>query len=93
MNGRIEGLGERAVVTFTFAGRPVSANAGDTLAMALWADGQAELRRSSSDGAPRGVFCNMGICYECLLVVDGVTVRGCTTPVREGMVVQRGGKP
>ena len=51
------------------------------------------LRASSKDAAPRGVLCNMGICYECLVVVDGVTVRACTTLVREGMRVERGGKP
>jgi predicted molibdopterin-dependent oxidoreductase YjgC len=35
----------------------------------------------------------MGICYECLVVVDGATVRACTTLVRDGMVVARGGRP
>jgi len=93
MSGRIEGLGERPVVTITFGGRQLAAFEGDTVAMALWADAQVALRQSSRDGAPRGVFCNMGICYECLVIVDGVTVRGCTTLVRDGMVVERGGKP
>ena len=93
MSGRIAGLGEREVVEFTFAGEPVTAWAGDSIAMALWAHGQQDLRRSSKDGAARGVLCNMGICYECLVVVDGVTVRACTTPVQNGMHVQPGGKP
>ena len=92
-NARIPGTGDRAVVHFTFAGRPAQAREGDTVAMALWAAGELSLRHSSSDGAPRGVLCNMGICYECLVVVDGVTVRGCTTVVRAGMRVTRGGKP
>ena len=86
-------MGERAAVTFTFAGRAVEARAGDTIAMALWAAGTTVLRRSSGDGAPRGVLCNMGICYECLVVVDGVTVRACTTLVRDGMRVETGGRP
>ena len=93
MTGRIEGLGDRPKVVFTFAGRAIEARAGDTIAMALWADGQTAVRRSSREGAPRGVFCNMGICYECLVVVDGATVRSCTTKVREGMCVEPGGKP
>lgn len=92
MSGRLVDPGGRANVTFTFAGRPVTAFAGDTIAMALWAAGESALRASSQDGAPRSVFCNMGICYECLVVVDGVTVRGCTTVVRDGMRVERGGK-
>lgn len=92
-DARVPGTSDRPTVGFTFAGRPVQAKAGDTVAMALWAAGEPVLRQSSRDGAPRGVLCNMGICYECLCVVDGATVRGCTTLVREGMVVQRGGKP
>jgi len=93
IEGRIPGLGERAAVTFTFDGVAVPARAGDTIAMALWAAGTLVLRRSSRDGAPRGVLCNMGICYECLVVVDGITVRACTTLVRDGMRVECGGKP
>lgn len=92
-DARIPGTGDRPTVTFTFAGRPVQARAGDSLAMALWAAGERTLRHSSRDGAPRGVLCNMGICYECLVVVDGATVRGCTTLVREGMRVEPGGRP
>lgn len=93
MSGRVAGLGERPVVQFTFAGEPVTAWAGDTVAMALWAAGERALRRSSRDGAARGVLCNMGVCYECLVVVDGATVRACTTVVRDGMRVERGGRP
>lgn len=93
MTGRLPGTSDRAPVEFTFAGRAVTARAGDTVAMALWAAGEPVLRHSSRDGAPRGVFCNMGVCYECLVRVDGATVRACTTMVRPGMVVERGGRP
>lgn len=89
---RLPGTAERPPVTFTFAGQRVEARQGDSLAMALWAAGIADLRRSSRDGSPRGVLCNMGICYECLIVVDGDTVRGCMQVVRDGMDVRRGGK-
>ena len=91
--GRIDGIGGGAEVEFTFAGSRVRARAGDTVAMALWAAGVAALRASSALGAPRGVFCNMGICYECLVRVDGASVRACTTVVRAGMVVTPGGRP
>jgi aerobic-type carbon monoxide dehydrogenase small subunit (CoxS/CutS family) len=93
MSGRIDAAGERAVVEFTFAGRSVQGRAGDTIAMALFAAGEQVLRNSSRDGVPRGVLCNMGICYECLVVIDGRTVRACTTLVCEGLRVERGGKP
>ncbi|MBL8755315.1 MAG: (2Fe-2S)-binding protein [Planctomycetes bacterium] len=90
---RLPGTAARPEVAFTFEGRTVTARAGDSLAMALWTVGDVALRQSSRDGAARGVWCNMGICYECLVVVDGVTVRACTTLVRAGMDVRRGGKP
>jgi predicted molibdopterin-dependent oxidoreductase YjgC len=92
MSGRIAGLGDRELVVFTFDGQEVNAWQGDTIAMALWAHGQVTVRNSSSEGQPRGVLCNMGICYDCLVVVDGVTVRSCTTLVKPGMTVGRGGK-
>jgi predicted molibdopterin-dependent oxidoreductase YjgC len=90
---RVRGTEQRPAVTLTFDGRAVAARAGDSIAMALWAAGERTLRVSSRDGAPRGVLCNMGICYECLVLVDGVAVRACTTIVREGMRVTRGGRP
>ena len=93
MSARIAARDDRREVTFDFEGRTVRAREGDTVAMALWADGERVLRRSSRDGAPRGVLFNMGICYECLVAVDGDVVRGCTTLVREGMNVRRGGRP
>ena len=90
---RLPGTTDRPVVTFTFGGQPIRAFTGDSLAMALWAAGHTGLRASSRDGAQRGVLCNMGICYECLVVVDGVTQRGCMVAVRDGLRVERGGKP
>ena len=98
MSGRIAGLtggglGERELVEFTFDGEPVTAYAGDSIAMALYAAGRSVLRHSSQRGEARGVLCNMGICYECLVVVDDATVRACTTPVRAGMDVRCGGRP
>jgi uncharacterized metal-binding protein len=93
MSARIAGIDGRAELAFTFVGRPCVGRDGDTIAMALWAAGEAVLRQSSKDAAPRGVLCNMGICYECLVVVDGVTVRACTTLLRAGMGIERGGKP
>jgi len=66
-----------APLTFLFDGREVPAFSGETVAMALWAAGVRALRRSSAAGAPRGIFCAMGVCYECLVDVDGVPVRAC----------------
>jgi aerobic-type carbon monoxide dehydrogenase small subunit (CoxS/CutS family) len=44
--------------------------------------------RHTGHGAPRGLFCGMGVCFDCLVTVDGVeNVRACLTPVTEGMVI------
>ena len=52
---------------------------------------EGELRtRHTVGGEPRGVFCGMGVCFDCLVVVDGVpNTRACTTWVRDGMQVAR----
>ena len=88
---RVRGVACSGEVSFTFAGRAVRARRGETVAMALWAAGIVALRQSSRDGGPRGVLCNMGVCYECLVRVDGVLVRACTTIAADGMQVEAGG--
>jgi len=75
-------------VRFTFDGRSVEAGSGETIAVALLAAGQKALRTTSRRGEPRGVFCNMGVCFECLVEVDGrPNQRACQTVVRSGMSV------
>lgn len=75
----------------TVDGQPVAAYPGETVAAALLAAGFRTFR-SGTVGGPRGPVCNMGICFECVVTVDGVTnVRACMTPVRPGMKVERSG--
>lgn len=63
---------------------------GESVATALLAAGVRTFRRTAS-GAPRGPFCNMGVCFECVVTVDGEGgVRACTAPVRAGMRVETG---
>lgn len=69
-------------------GEVVPAYAGETIAAALTAAGRLAFRRTDRTGAPRGVFCGMGVCFECLVGVDGMgTVRACMVAVRPGMRV------
>ena len=70
-------------------GAPLHAPAGQSLAAALLAAGRPVLRASVS-GTPRGLFCGIGVCQECRVVVDGEVVRSCVTPVRAGMSVTTG---
>ena len=76
-------------LTFRFAGVEHSGRRGDTVATALWAAGVRDLRASSRLGEPRGLFCCMGVCFDCLVRVGGTPVRACTTPITHGLVVER----
>ncbi len=80
-----------AELHFEFDGERIVAHEGETVAMALYAAGQTAIRHSARLGSPRGIFCNMGICYECLVYVDGVAVRSCMLPVRDGMKLRSWG--
>lgn len=74
-------------------GRPVAAFEGESIAAALWAAGLRTLRHSPRAGGPRGAFCMMGVCQECVVRIDGRVVQACMEPARPGMEVQldRGG--
>jgi len=78
-----------ASVRFEFDGQAMTAYAGETLAASLLAVGTRDLGSNPIDGSPRGVFCAMGVCQECVVLVDGVRVEACRTIVRDGMVVRR----
>ncbi|MGH8059459.1 MAG: 2Fe-2S iron-sulfur cluster-binding protein, partial [Candidatus Entotheonellia bacterium] len=76
-------------VTLDFAGQPIPAYAGDTVASALYAAGVRIFSRSFKYHRPRGLLCCAGRCPNCLMQVDGIpNVRTCTEPVRDGMQVR-----
>ena len=77
-------------MTFTFNGEPIVAFRGESVAAALLAAGRRTLRLTAVGEAPRGVFCGMGVCFDCLVVIDGEpSRRACMTFVTEGMKVER----
>lgn len=89
--GRIPGHGlERGPrVHLTIDGAPALAYEGESVAAAVMADGDLALRRTDSE-APRGYYCGMGVCFDCVMIVDGVpNTRTCVTWVHDGMTVQR----
>ena len=76
-------------VTITVDGREISARATDSVAAAMLAAGITACRTTVVDARARGPYCMMGVCFDCLVVVDGVGSRqGCMTRVRDGMVVE-----
>ena len=78
-----------ARVTLTVDGRAIEARQGDTVAAALLAAGIVAFRQTPVSGASRGPLCHMGVCFECLVAIDGAGSRqACLTPVSEGMAVE-----
>jgi predicted molibdopterin-dependent oxidoreductase YjgC len=79
-------------VEVTVDGDPVQACPGETVATVLLAEGRQTFRHTDHLHAPRGLFCGMGVCFDCLVTVDGqANVRACMTSVRAGMIIQTGG--
>ncbi len=77
------------MVMLTVDGQAVSAQEGDSVAAALLASGVMEFRVSPTSGGPRGPYCMMGVCFECVVTIDGRTDRqACMTPVAAGMDVR-----
>jgi predicted molibdopterin-dependent oxidoreductase YjgC len=68
-------------------GEPIPAYEGETVAAVLLAAGRRAFRRTVPGGEPRGIFCGVGVCFDCLVTVDGSQIRACVTPVRDGMQV------
>jgi predicted molibdopterin-dependent oxidoreductase YjgC len=74
-------------VRFTIDGHEVIARPGQSVAAALWAAGYRSWRRTAG-GRPRGLFCGIGLCFDCLAAVDGCpAVRLCRQVAAEGMQV------
>ncbi|HEY2277558.1 MAG TPA: (2Fe-2S)-binding protein [Streptosporangiaceae bacterium] len=73
------------LVSFTFDGTPMTAEVGQTVGAALLAAGIRSWRVTRSGGRPRGLFCGIGACFDCLVDLNGDrAVRACLVPVHEG---------
>jgi predicted molibdopterin-dependent oxidoreductase YjgC len=84
-----QGIERGPALTITVDGQPRTAHAGETVAAALIADDGITTRRTPG-GAPRGVYCGMGVCFDCLVVIDGVpNTRACMTLVADGQSIER----
>ncbi len=77
------------VVKFTFDGKVIEGYEGEPIAIALKAAGVMVHRHTQKEHKPRGIFCAIGRCTDCVMVVDGKpNIRTCITPLAEGMKVQ-----
>ena len=82
-------------IAFTINGQRARALSGDTVAAALLGAGTEHCRTTPISGARRAPYCMMGVCFECLVTIDGVGNRqACLIGVRAGMRVetQRGAR-
>jgi predicted molibdopterin-dependent oxidoreductase YjgC len=66
-------------------GEVVPAFDGESVAAAVLAAGRRALRVTPRRGDQRGMYCGIGICFDCVMTVEGQRVRTCLTPVKDGM--------
>lgn len=75
--------------TFDFDGRPIPFRTGQSVGAALIAAGVRSWRSTRIEGRPRGLFCGIGVCFDCLVVIDGYpNERACRIPAAPGMTVE-----
>lgn len=66
----------------------VTAYEGELVSTVLHCEGIHVFQRKHMNGKPSGIYCGMGICYECLVKINGVpNIRACQTPVTDGMMI------
>ena len=75
------------MVTVRFADAELQLPLGENLAGALLVAGIMPFRHTPVSGAPRGPFCMMGACYDCLVEIDGVNRQACMLQVTDGMEI------
>ena len=84
-HGEVE-RGEKVMIEID--GQEAAAHLGETVAGALMGIGHRVFRETFRRNLPRGLYCGMGVCYDCLVVVDGrPNTRACMTYVVSGMKV------
>jgi hypothetical protein len=79
--------------SITFDGEPIEVLPGQTIAGALISAGKRSWRTTRGTGEPRGLFCGIGVCFDCLVTVNDVTsVRACLAAAMPGdaVITERG---
>ena len=79
---------ERAEIEITVEGQTVIALEGETVAAAVMYAGLRPTRTTPVSGSGRAPYCMMGVCFECLMNIDGKpNTQACMTEVHKGMVI------
>lgn len=80
----------RPTVTVVINGRSVAVPQGESVAAAVLAENIGHTRTTPVNQQPRAPFCMMGVCFDCLMVIDGVpNQQACMVQVRDGMRIER----
>jgi hypothetical protein len=78
-----------AIIVFV-DGKPVEAELGESVAAVLLRQQELASRSTPIKGSARAPFCMMGVCFDCLAIIDGVgSTQTCLVEVRNGMVIER----
>ena len=78
----------RKQITFLWNQTPLSGYENEMISSALIANGIHIFGHHPKDGSPQGIFCANGQCSQCLVIVDGLPMKACMTPLKQGMVIQ-----
>jgi NADPH-dependent 2,4-dienoyl-CoA reductase/sulfur reductase-like enzyme/Fe-S-cluster-containing hydrogenase component 2 len=78
---------EKTPVSFTWNGKKLTGFGGEMISSALFASGIHIFGHHHKDNSPQGIFCANGQCSQCMVMVDGLPVKSCMTPLQDNMVV------
>ncbi|MFC6356823.1 (2Fe-2S)-binding protein [Luethyella okanaganae] len=96
MAGRVLPFGEDRIrphapepIEISIDGEPLAGVAGQTIAGVILGAGRLAWRRTSAEDSPRGLFCGIGVCFDCIVTVNGERdVRACQRRASDGDIVQ-----
>ncbi|MBN1130601.1 MAG: (2Fe-2S)-binding protein [Chitinispirillaceae bacterium] len=83
----IVAIPERKDIVIRFDGKRITVKKGEMISSALLANGIRVFGHHHNGGAPQGIYCANGQCSQCMIIADGMPVKGCMTPVRENMAL------
>ncbi len=87
MMGRV--ANDKKEISFTFNNIQYKAKKGDSIATALFENDIRVNRKTFENKSPRGSFCFMGVCFECLVTVNGASgIQGCKKKLEEAMEIK-----
>jgi sarcosine oxidase, subunit alpha len=89
----LDPIDQSKTISFIYNDQVYQGFAHESIAAALLANGIRTLRRHEESGTPRGIYCNIGHCFECRVTVNGQQgVRACLTRISEGLTITSGEK-